>query len=158
MVSKPALASELAQLQQQHSALLADFAALKLENHRKACETIAWLDQCTHALRLEVEDLEKTAPLQPLLRMTSKGPLEINSMKARLISVASHEFRTPLAIILSSAELLKDYGARLPDSEKLDVIGAIETGVSKMTQLLDRVFLLGKDNLPELDYGTYPDH
>ena len=60
-------------------------------------------------------------------------------MKSRFISVASHEFRTPLAFILSSAELLKHYGDRLPEPEKAEVIATIETGVQRMTQMLDRV-------------------
>ncbi len=90
--------------------------------------------------------VDATARLQAELtqRQTLQRQTELNDMKSRFISVASHEFRTPLAFILSSAELLKHYGDRLPEPEKADVIATIETGVQRMTQMLDRVLLLGK--------------
>jgi PAS domain S-box-containing protein len=90
--------------------------------------------------------VDATARLQAELtqRQTLQRQTELNDMKSRFISVASHEFRTPLAFILSSAELLKHYGDRLPEPEKADVIDTIETGVQRMTQMLDRVLLLGK--------------
>jgi signal transduction histidine kinase len=66
--------------------------------------------------------------------------------------MTSHEFRTPLATILSSAELLKYYGDRLPESEKLDVIQTIENSVQRMTRMLDRVLLLGKVDAQMLEF------
>ena len=98
--------------------------------------------------------VDATARLQAELtqRQTLQRQTELNDMKSRFISVASHEFRTPLAFILSSAELLKHYGDRLPDAEKADVINTIETGVQRMTQMLDRVLLLGKVEAQMLEF------
>ena len=60
--------------------------------------------------------VDATARLQAeqTQRATLQKQSELNDMKSRFISVASHEFRTPLAMILSSAELLKFYGEQLP--------------------------------------------
>ncbi|MFS2032945.1 ATP-binding protein [Polaromonas sp. CT11-55] len=98
--------------------------------------------------------VDATARLQAELtqRQTLQRQTELNDMKSRFISVASHEFRTPLAFILSSAELLKHYGDRLPGPEKADVIATIETGVRRMTQMLDRVLLLGKVEAQMLEF------
>ena len=86
-----------------------------------------------------------TAPRQAQQnqRATIQKQSELNDMKSRFISMASHEFRTPLAVILSSAELLRDYGERLATAEKANVIGTIETSVQRMTRMVDRVLLLG---------------
>jgi PAS domain S-box-containing protein len=98
--------------------------------------------------------VDATARLQAELtqRQTLQRQTELNDMKSRFISVASHEFRTPLAFILSSAELLKHYGDRLPEPEKAEVINTIETGVQRMTQMLDRVLLLGKVEAQMLEF------
>ena len=42
-------------------------------------------------------------------KITNKSEHELNKMKAEFITIASHEFRTPLTTILSSAELLEKY-------------------------------------------------
>jgi PAS domain S-box-containing protein len=77
---------------------------------------------------------------------------ELNDLRSRFVAMTSHEFRTPLAAILSSAELLKHYGDRLPADEKLEVLSAIEDGVQRMTGLLDRVLLLGKADARMLEF------
>ena len=77
---------------------------------------------------------------------------ELNELRSRFVAMTSHEFRTPLATILSSAELLKYYGDRLPESEKIDVIQTIENSVHRMTRMLDRVLLLGKVDAQMLEF------
>jgi signal transduction histidine kinase len=67
--------------------------------------------------------------------------------------MTSHEFRTPLATILSSAELLKYYGDRLPAEEKTAVIQSIESSVQRMTHMLDRVLLIGKVEAYMLEFN-----
>ena len=85
-------------------------------------------------------------------RLTLQKQSELNAMKSRFIAMASHEFRTPLAVILLSAELIKDYGRRIPPAEQHDVIGTIENSVRRMTHMLDRVLLLGKAEAHMLEF------
>ena len=99
--------------------------------------------------------VDATARLQAeqTQRQTLHKQMELNDMKSRFISMASHEFRTPLAVILSSAELVKNYGSRMQATEQQEVMASIETGVRRMTAMLDRVLLLGKAEAHMLEFA-----
>ncbi len=77
---------------------------------------------------------------------------ELNELRTRFISMTSHEFRTPLASILSSQDLLRHYSERLPAPEKQKMFNIIESSVHRMTRMLDRVLLLGKAEAKMLDF------
>lgn len=117
-----------------------ELSAVKIEWGKREATLVFVVDATA---RLQAEQTQ---------RLTLQKQTELNDMKSRFISVASHEFRTPLAFILSSAELLKHYGDRLPEPEKAEVITTIETGVQRMTQMLDRVLLLGKVEAQMLEF------
>ncbi|MBP7686893.1 MAG: PAS domain S-box protein [Thermoflexales bacterium] len=84
---------------------------------------------------LEQRVAERTAELRQVLATEQ----ELGQIKSRFIAMASHDFRTPLTGILTSAELLENYGPRLSDDKKLAYLQRIQTGVKHMTQLLDDV-------------------
>ena len=77
---------------------------------------------------------------------------ELNELRSRFVSMTSHEFRTPLASILSSAELLKDYGDRLPAAERLQMFQTIEESVQRMTAMLERVLHIGRAEARMLEF------
>ncbi len=77
---------------------------------------------------------------------------ELNALRSRFVAMTSHEFRTPLATILSSQDLLRHYHERLPPAERLELLGVIEAGVHRMTRMLDRVLLLGKAEAHMLEF------
>ncbi len=69
---------------------------------------------------------------------------ELSELKSRFVAVASHEFRTPLAAILSSVELLDDYGSRLPESERKEIVGLIKSAVTRMNSMIEQVLLTSR--------------
>ncbi len=69
---------------------------------------------------------------------------ELNDLRSRFVAMTSHEFRTPLATILSAQDILKNYNERLPDDQKKELFDMIEAGVQRMTQMIERVLLVGK--------------
>lgn len=69
---------------------------------------------------------------------------ELSELKSRFVTMTSHEFRTPLTTILSSAELLEDYGFQWSEEKKLLHLRRIVSTVKHMTQLLNDVLLIGK--------------
>jgi len=62
---------------------------------------------------------------------------EIHDLQSRIVAMAGHEFRTPLAAILSSQELLQYFGDRLPPDQKAELLGLIGAAVTRLTRLLE---------------------
>jgi signal transduction histidine kinase len=78
------------------------------------------------------------------IRKALERERELNELKSRFVAMTSHEFRTPLATILSSAELLEQYADRLPAEDKQDLYRSISAAVDRMTKMLDNVLTIGK--------------
>ena len=77
---------------------------------------------------------------------------ELNDLRSRFVAMTSHEFRTPLATILSAQDILKNYNERLPDDQKKELFEMIEAGVQRMTRMIERVLLVGKVEAQMLDF------
>ena len=90
------------------------------------------------------------------IRRALERERELNDLKSRFVSMTSHEFRTPLATILSSAELLEQYGERLPPEEKRDLQRSIRGAVERMTKMLDNVLTIGKAEANMLNFAPGP--
>lgn len=69
---------------------------------------------------------------------------EVSEMKTRFISVASHEFRTPMAAILGSVELLRNHLDRLQPTKRQELFGRIGSSVERMRMMLDDVLTLNR--------------
>jgi signal transduction histidine kinase len=69
---------------------------------------------------------------------------ELSEMKSKFVSTASHEFRTPLATMLSSAEILEHYSDSLSPAEKLNLLQTIQSVAKRMSELIDDVLTLGR--------------
>ncbi|TFZ07973.1 sensor histidine kinase [Ramlibacter humi] len=76
----------------------------------------------------------------------------LNELRTRFVAMTSHEFRTPLAAILSAEEVLRHYGDRLPQSERLATLDDIASGVQRMSRMMDRILLLGQADARMLDF------
>lgn len=81
---------------------------------------------------------------------------ELNELKNRFISMVSHEFRTPLSIILSSAELIERYGERLPTDKRKRYIQQIRTCTTNMADVLQDILLLGRYDSGKTDFTPHP--
>lgn len=69
---------------------------------------------------------------------------EVNELKTKFVSTASHEFRTPLSSVLSSASLIRKYREK-GDLGKIDKhIDRIKSSVSHLTNILNDFLSLGK--------------
>ena len=90
--------------------------------------------------RLEKKVMERTLELNYSLEK-EKG---MNEMKSQFVSMASHEFRTPLSVILSSTGLLSQY-TRPEDGEKRKKhTDRIISSVKNLTDILDDFLSLDK--------------
>lgn len=69
---------------------------------------------------------------------------ELNEIKGRFVSMASHEFRTPLSTVLSSASLLSRYSSAEDQPKRDKHIGKIKNAVSQLNEILEDFLSLGK--------------
>lgn len=77
---------------------------------------------------------------------------ELNDLQSRFVSMASHEFRTPLSTILSSVALLQKYD-NIPDSDekKTKHYNRISSNVKHLTSVLNDFLSLDKlQSCPEV--------
>jgi PAS domain S-box-containing protein len=93
---------------------------------------------------LAVHDITPRKRAEQELLASLQREKELNELKSRFVSTVSHEFRTPLSTILSSAELLRLYPDKLEDNEKLNLLTGIEDATKRMRRLLDEVLTLGR--------------
>ena len=87
---------------------------------------------------------------------------EINQLQSELVSMFSHDFRTPITTVLSCAELLQNKSDRLSEEKKVYLFEMLRNASKNMVQLLDEVLLVGKTDsgtleckLSELDLETF---
>ncbi|MDP4261485.1 MAG: PAS domain-containing sensor histidine kinase [Bacteroidota bacterium] len=69
---------------------------------------------------------------------------ELNEIKSRFVSMASHEFRTPLSTILSSASLISKYPTTGENEKREKHIRRIKDSVNYLNELLEDFLSLGK--------------
>jgi signal transduction histidine kinase len=69
---------------------------------------------------------------------------ELNELKSRFVSMASHEFRTPLATILSSLALVSRYGEQGEKEKQAKHINRIKSAIVHLTDILNDVLSLSK--------------
>lgn len=77
---------------------------------------------------------------------------ELNDLKSRFIAMASHEFRTPLAAIHGSVDLLRHYQNRLSVEQKIESLKKIDDAVLRMTRMLENVLLIGRADSGQLEF------
>lgn len=77
---------------------------------------------------------------------------ELSELRAKFVTMVSHEFRTPLSTIILSSGLLESYSQNWSTEKKQIHFQRIQSAVNRMTQLLDDVLLVGKVETGKLDF------
>ena len=95
----------------------------------------------TLVLQEALNDLEKS---QTELREGLLKEKELHEMKSRFVTMASHEFRTPLTTILSSVSLISKYIKEEEQPQRDRHIQRIKNSVFSLTEILNDVLSLGK--------------
>ena len=97
----------------------------------------------THWVAVQRDVTHRKQQEQEILKALEKEK-ELNELKSCFVSTASHEFRTPLATILSSIELLEYYGHLSTEDENREYFQQIRTAINRMTELMSDVLTLEK--------------
>ncbi len=81
---------------------------------------------------------------------------EIDRLKSELVSMFSHDFRSPLTTVLSCAELLQNKGHLLTEDKKVHLFDLLRGASKNMVQLLDEVLLVGRADSGTLECNLAP--
>jgi signal transduction histidine kinase len=104
-------------------------------------EVIQQLEKTNKHLEQALEERKK-AEIQ--LKKAFEKEKELNELKSRFVSMASHEFRTPLSTILSSASLIERYEESNEAEKRLKHINRIKNSVTNLTDILNDLLSIGK--------------
>jgi len=78
------------------------------------------------------------------VRKSLEKERELNELKSKFVSIASHEFRTPLSTVMSSASLVQQYMDRNEPEKVTKHIQRIKSSVNHLTSILNDFLSLGK--------------
>ena len=95
----------------------------------------------TLILQEAIDELEKT---KKNLKDALDKERELNELKSRFVSMASHEFRTPLATIMSSVSLVAKYGERDEKEKQNKHIARIKSSINDLTDILNDFLSVSK--------------
>ena len=95
---------------------------------------------------LEIKVKERTIKLNQALEKQK----ELNKLKSKFVSTASHEFRTPLSAINFAAGSIKKYWTKMEPLMREQKLHKIEDQVLHMTRLLDDVLIIGEASTGKL--------
>ena len=123
-------------------------AELKLRNYSEDLEK--QVKNRTLILQEAIDELEKT---KRDLNDALEKERELNELKSRFVSMASHEFRTPLATILSSLSLVTKYGEINEKEKQNKHIQRIKSSIGDLTSILNEFLSLSK-----LEEGKVENH
>ncbi|TVQ06262.1 MAG: CBS domain-containing protein [Leptolyngbya sp. DLM2.Bin27] len=101
-------------------------------------------------------DITERKQIEIDIRKALTREKELGDLKTRFISMASHEFRTPLTTILASAETLERYSHKFTPEKQQTVLKRIQTSVHHVIGLLNDVLTVGKAEAGKLDCTLAP--
>jgi PAS domain S-box-containing protein len=99
-----------------------------------------------------LRDVTHRKQLEQELRDALTKEKELSEMKSRFSSMVSHEFRTPLATIQSSTDLLNRYGAQLNEEQKTGHLIKIQAQVQHLTNLLENILTISRSEALTLEF------
>ncbi|HMW39449.1 MAG: PAS domain-containing sensor histidine kinase [Saprospiraceae bacterium] len=118
------------------------------ERTRTLEDSVNRLLESTH--RLEQEILERHKIEEQLkagkeeIALALEKEKKLNELKSHFITVASHEFRTPLSAILSSAGLIEHYTESSQQDQRLRHAARIKSNVQALNHILDEFLVVKK--------------
>ena len=137
--------------------------------YRKKDGSYTWIELSARWFRDPYEDAMRTViSAQPLNKKKQEEEKllavlaqekKLNKLKSTFVSIISHEFRTPLAIIKAVCELLKmQIEAKTPGLEEqlAEDLVAIETEINGLTSLIDDVLILEKIETGDVTLNCKP--
>ncbi len=131
--------------------LVHDKAFIVRDSTGQALNMIGAMDDVTEQRLLDIRLREFNKELEAEVRVRTRElhealakEKELSELKTRFMSMVSHEFRTPLTVILSSTQLLNRYHDRLLEDQKQEYYKVIQHEINHLVSMLNDVLTLGR--------------
>ncbi|MCB9452798.1 MAG: PAS domain S-box protein [Anaerolineaceae bacterium] len=103
-----------------------------------------------------VMDITERKRVETVLKQALLQEKELGDLKTRFVSMASHEFRTPLASILATTETLTIYRERM-DQDQIDArLDKIRQHVAYMKGIMEEVLQLARIQARRVEFQPEP--
>lgn len=103
-------------------------------------------------IQAAVNDITQRKAAEAELLKSLAREKELGQLKSNFVSMVSHEFRTPLGVIMSSAEILENYLDQLEPEDRREQLISIRKNTRRMADLMEEVLVLGMVEAGKLDY------
>jgi len=104
-----------------------------------------------HVLSLVLDiSQRKNAEVETLKALAREK--ELSQLKSNFVSMVSHEFRTPLGIIQSSAELLVEFYQKMHPDERSAQLQSIRTSTRRMAGMMEEILVLSRLDAGKLEF------
>jgi PAS domain S-box-containing protein len=123
----------------------------KHRNHLEELVQIRTQELKNANVELQIQ-IEREKEVELMLEKSLEKEKELSEMQARFISTTSHEFRTPLTAVLSSAELLQRYGHKWSEDKKNEHYNRIAESVEYLTKLLDDILTISRTETGKISF------
>ncbi len=81
---------------------------------------------------------------QEQARLALEREQQLSRLKSRFISLVSHEFRNPLTVVASAAEVLQQHFAQLAEPRRNELFDLIQGSAHRITAMLEEVLVIGR--------------
>ncbi len=103
-------------------------------------------------------DITTQKQIEASLRSALEKEQELSKLKTGFTSMVSHEFRTPLAVISSSTDILLHYYTRLSDEKREEKLQQIQLQIGRLTHLMTDVLTVSQADTIGLTFEPEETH
>jgi signal transduction histidine kinase len=103
-----------------------------------------------------IRDVSLYRQAEESLRVALAHEKELNELQGSFTTIVSHEFRTPLAVILSSTEILLNYSERLDEQRRKEKLINITRQITRLMHLLNDVLLITRGEHRGFEFNPAP--
>lgn len=107
-------------------------------------------DPCIVSVSADISERQQAE--QELLRTLARER-DLSQLKSRFVATISHEFRTPLGIVLASADILDRYFERLEPDQRREHLRDIQESALGMARQMENVLVFGRIEANRLQFN-----
>jgi len=104
-----------------------------------------------HMLTMMVDITQRKQAEAEMLKALAREK-ELSQLKGNFVSMVSHEFRTPLGIIQSSAELLRDFYQKMQPGEREEQLESITRNTRRMAEMMEEILILSRLDAGKMEF------